>query len=258
MGKIFIYSLSDKEGNVRWIGQTKNLKYRLSKHLYEARTNKANKDKNEWINSLTSKGDSPKMELIEEIPSNEVDLWEKHYISLYRSFGFDLLNKSIGGVKASLGTKRPELGIKNKENCSLSILQYTTDGVFVNMFCSAKEARRQTKICNISQCANGDVTYKSIGGYIWIWEKDFSEELLKKRIELWENRTWGAEKRVGGNNPSARIIEQINPLTNEVVAEYGCIRDAIKQVGNGKGDIGAACRGIQKTACGFKWRYRQQ
>jgi len=37
------------------------------------------------------------LEVIDEIPKDEWKFWEKHYISLFKSWGFNLLNKNKGG-----------------------------------------------------------------------------------------------------------------------------------------------------------------
>jgi len=37
------------------------------------------------------------LEIIDEIPSDEWKFWEKHYISLFKSWGFNLVNKNKGG-----------------------------------------------------------------------------------------------------------------------------------------------------------------
>lgn len=255
MEKYFIYSLSDENGYVRWIGCTKNIKSRFSGHIREAKQGIIVSRKNNWISNCLLKSKQINIEVIEEFEDIESAwFWEQFYISLYRSFGFDLFNIAIGGGGGN-GVKRKDLSCKNKEKCSQTVFQITTKGVIINRFESAKEARRKTKINNIQFCASGSINHRTAGGFIWIWEKDFTHELLKERIYSWENMTWGSEKRLGANNSSARKIQQLNPVTNEIISEFGCIRDARREVGKGKGDIGACCGGRQKTACGFKWRY---
>jgi hypothetical protein len=79
MKKTFIYYLSKENGIPFYIGKTKNpINIRLADHTYK-------KSKNLQIN------------VIDEIPSSEWKFWEKHYISLFKSWGFKLENKNIGG-----------------------------------------------------------------------------------------------------------------------------------------------------------------
>jgi hypothetical protein len=109
MNNVSIYTLSDPTTNqVKWVGQTSNPKKRLYNHLFDKR-----KDvyKN-WISELMNNGLRPVMDVIDDVPKEEWAFWEMHYISLYRSWGFSLINKSTGGHGSTgiFGRKKsPEL-----------------------------------------------------------------------------------------------------------------------------------------------------
>ena len=61
----FIYSLSDENNIVRYIGKTSNLKRRIKEHIIESK--KDNKSyKNRWINSQIKNGFYPKIEIIDD------------------------------------------------------------------------------------------------------------------------------------------------------------------------------------------------
>ncbi len=96
--KICIYLLIDpRYNNVRYIGQTNNISRRFREHLLEAKSGK-NTHKNNWIMSLIKNNLKPEIEIIElDLNNSEGDFWEQHYISLYKSFGFYLVNKTNGG-----------------------------------------------------------------------------------------------------------------------------------------------------------------
>lgn len=55
------------------------------------------------------------------------------------------------------------------------VVQLTLDGEFVNEYCSATEATRQTQIHNSSiwRCCN--FKNKTAGGYIWMYKEDWEE-----------------------------------------------------------------------------------
>jgi len=56
------------------------------------------------------------LEIIDEIPTNEWKFWEKHYISLFKSWGFMLENKNNGGGGCDLHPEHVRLSIsKNKK-----------------------------------------------------------------------------------------------------------------------------------------------
>ncbi len=71
----FIYILT-RDNIPIYVGKTKNPKQRVFSHRL-------------------TKGDDINLEVIDEIPIAEWKFWERHYISLYRSWGFKLLNKKL-------------------------------------------------------------------------------------------------------------------------------------------------------------------
>lgn len=90
----FIYSLNDPLTNVpMYIGKSDYPNIRLTTHL---RCNGNNKKTN-WIKSLNKKSLTPKLEILDKIQKDTWKFWEKHYISLYKSWGFELKNGSVGG-----------------------------------------------------------------------------------------------------------------------------------------------------------------
>ena len=96
---VYIYSLENPLTNdIRYIGKTVNLKRRLKGHLDEAKElNSKITYKVSWIRSLLKQGIVPVLNIIDEVKENEWEFWEKHYISLYRSWGFKLTNGTEGG-----------------------------------------------------------------------------------------------------------------------------------------------------------------
>jgi len=90
----YIYALIDPRDNApKYIGKADDLKKRLRKHLGE----KAGTKKTNWLRLLFKMGLKPIIEEIDYVDKNEWQFWEKYYISLYRSWGFDLKNGTVGG-----------------------------------------------------------------------------------------------------------------------------------------------------------------
>jgi group I intron endonuclease len=89
-----IYALIDPEtGHVRYIGKA-NVVY---KRFYSHKNDKRKNHRSNWIRLLKTKGLSPEIIIIDVVKKTEWQFWERHYISLFRFFGFDLTNKSDGG-----------------------------------------------------------------------------------------------------------------------------------------------------------------
>jgi group I intron endonuclease len=90
----YIYTLSDPiTGLIRYIGKSNNPKRRYTNHL----AFKSNNHKSCWILSLKAKGLKPILEILDEVPEEEWEFWERHYISLFKSWGFKLTNSTEGG-----------------------------------------------------------------------------------------------------------------------------------------------------------------
>ena len=97
MELVYIYSLKDPRDNqIKYIGKANNIDTRLYTHTVNCNLVK-NTPKIQWIKSLKDKGLKPIIEEIDCVLKSEWQFWEKHYISLYKSWGFNLLNKTIGG-----------------------------------------------------------------------------------------------------------------------------------------------------------------
>jgi hypothetical protein len=150
-------------------------------------------------------GDKILLEVIDDIPTNEWKFWEKFYISLFKQWGFTLLNKNEGGGGLTRCNFTPERGLK------------------------------------ISK-ANKGKTMAHKG-------KPFTEE-HKQKIKL----TRGYLK----NRPNtwqSLPVEQYD-LKGNFIRYFDSQKEAIIFVG-AKGDgVGACCRGKQKTAYGYIWKFK--
>ncbi len=92
----FIYTLSEPDGTVRYVGKSDNPKRRLTKHLHEARTRRKNR-RDKWIYSLLNKGLRPVMTVIEVVSTEAWVEREKYWINHYLNLGCKLVNGSSGG-----------------------------------------------------------------------------------------------------------------------------------------------------------------
>lgn len=151
--RVFIYELTDpRTGEPRYIGKTNNVSIRLSNHLKPKALSVKTK-KNSWIKSLLKLNLKPVLNIIDEVDENNWEFWERHYISLYKSWGFRLTNGTNGGDSGPSheGKKRSE---ETKRKMSESIKKSRTP-----------ELKKQIKQIKIQ---NGT------------WGKKFSEESKQK------------------------------------------------------------------------------
>lgn len=116
MKTTFIYSLSDPNTNqVRYIGKANDLKYRLWAHIHDAKHDRRNQHKCNWIKSLLREDKKPIIELIEEV---DYDFWktaEIYWISQFTSWGFDLINKTEGG-ECGIISESCKVALANSKN----------------------------------------------------------------------------------------------------------------------------------------------
>lgn len=112
MYPVFIYTLNcPYTGQVRYAGQTVNPDRRLRSHINVSQ--KAEWHVSRWIKKLLSNNLRPVMEILDVVPDNEADFWEREYIQNFRERGFDLTNLTDGGDGPNAGQKRPpEVGAK--------------------------------------------------------------------------------------------------------------------------------------------------
>jgi predicted GIY-YIG superfamily endonuclease len=101
-----VYVLKDEDGNIRYVGISKQPARRLKGHIREARSNSTRKSK--WISALISKGFSPVMEVVEW--TEDWDQAERRWVATAREWGCSLLNATDGGLSVP---ERLLIGKKN-------------------------------------------------------------------------------------------------------------------------------------------------
>lgn len=111
MKPIFIYALLDPANRVvRYAGKTDFPDRRIQVHIREA--TKLPTHCGRWINRLLAIGQKPVMEILDVVPDDEANFWEREYIQNFRDRGFDLTNETSGGDGASCGRNNPMFGVK--------------------------------------------------------------------------------------------------------------------------------------------------
>ena len=95
MKNTYIYILIDpRDDNVRYVGKSDNPSIRFNRHIRDrAHTHKTN-----WIKQLSELGLLPKIKIIDEVPIENWQHWERYYISYYRNIGCKLVDITEGGL----------------------------------------------------------------------------------------------------------------------------------------------------------------
>jgi len=131
METVYIYGLFDpRNGHLRYIGKTNNLKERLRDHITFSRGRKGqgykfNPPKEKWIRSLLSEGLKPSIQVLEECTEDTWREVEISWIRLAREMGISITNISDGGDGFGSGESNPYFGKKlteeHKRKCSISL-----------------------------------------------------------------------------------------------------------------------------------------
>lgn len=113
----YIYTLSDPRTNeIRYIGKTNNLHQRMKEHIKMWGCDKQRCKLDNWKLGLKNNNLCPIFEVLDEVLVEELDYWEKYWISQMKTWGFKLLNMTEGGdglINPSEETRR-KIGEKSK------------------------------------------------------------------------------------------------------------------------------------------------
>lgn len=177
MKMVKIYTLEDPEsGDIRYVGMTTGtLKQRLSQHVYDGRNRRSHKSN--WISSMLKVDKRPVIKLLEECHE---DIWEdveRMYISLFKTWGFNLTNLDEGGKGSIINRKdRHVCGyLRSIEAHKKVISMYNMNGDHVRDFKSLNEATfyctgENKKKSTITECLRGRA--KTAYGYLWTYKGD--------------------------------------------------------------------------------------
>jgi hypothetical protein len=163
------------------------------------------------------------LEVIDEIPTKEWRFWEKYYISLFKSWGFKLENKNNGGG-----------------GCTTHKVSKSTREKISKAHKGRKKPFSNEHKINLKKSLQNKISPHGFGEKI-------SKKLKGRKI------TWN-QGNVG--KPSSSIIQYA--LDNILIREWNSIKEAEFYYNNSikSNNIGSCCRGKQKTAYGYKWKYK--
>jgi hypothetical protein len=236
MNTKFIYTLSDpNSGLVKYIGKTNNIKNRLKRHLNNNSLSESTK-KNNWIISLLRNQQLPIIEVVDEVPSEEVDFYEIFYISLFKSWGFDLLNGTNGGDGFDwTGKKHNEYSkLKNKINSPhrKSVAQFDLNGNLVNQYHSLREAALSVNgnRSQISRACRGKL--KTSAGFKWSFIDRINnhdiEEVKNRIIKYKKPRIDSRMKKIQVFDLKGNLLDTCRSL-NETSNKHNCHTSLIKK-----------------------------
>lgn len=184
-------------------------------------------------------GEDTKLEIIEEVDDLGWVFWEKFYISLFRSFGFILLNKNDGGGGCPRGSLQKSQKLIMAK--SIPIIQYNLEGVFVREHYSANQVAISMGLTNgtlITQCLKGRIP--TAYGSVWKYKTENYPRKINPPIYFENNLV---------------PIIQYN-LEGKLVKKWGSILEASKSLNYHSQSICNNLKNRSKSAYKSIWKYQ--
>ena len=262
METTFIYTLSDKDGNIRYIGKTSYIKQRLYAHIRETKSNRISHKIN-WIKSLLNNNERPIIEILDEVPIDDWQLYEAYWIEQFRQWGFILTNQTSGGDggsgyihtaeskekmrQAKLGTTLSE---EQKNKISLSVKKKANENPYYNRgLGNSKNPLDKDVLYNLYIIEN--ISMPKISEILGVSEttifrnlKDFG---IEKDKSIWKKQC--ANSRI----PESRVVLQYDKKGNFIREWVGGCSEIYKETGIKAQRV---CSGARKTSGGFIWKYK--
>ena len=248
--------------------------------IYLGKTNKPNRRLKEHKVNFSK---NISLEVIDEVEEEEWIFWEQWWIEIFNSWEIQLLNKNKGGGGPNHQTKPTRLLIGSKQKgikkptvsnklkgqkitwdlgTSIPILQFDKQGNFLSEYKSMGEAYSKTGIPSGNICEVCKKHRRSAGGYIWLYKDGWDGEIPTLR----PHQSKGIEGRTKGKNWKRKNNPKRNDLTKcvlqfdkygKLLQEFNSIREAANFLKISEVIISHCCRGKQKTAFGYIWKYKE-
>lgn len=233
-----------------YIGVTKkSIDKRLSEHIQESKKRAAERKKttykNNWINSKIAKGLDIEIHQIDFVPLSEFAFWERHYISLFKSWGFTLMNLTDGG-EGIFGYKFDEESkLKISRSKSMDVYEVDENCNIVNHFESTADAAIFYGINKSAIQRNLSGKNKSCHSKVFTYNvESLDSNEIKSIFDTMKSR-------------HKRGVLQYDKDWN-LISEYDSIFSAAKTVGvKNDSKIGEACLNKNKTCYGYRWAFKQ-
>jgi len=263
MKNVYIYALIDPRNNhVRYIGKANNPEDRYKNHYNSTRDK--NTHKRNWINNVRKDGLRPELLILDEVSIDNWQYWECFYISLYKTYGFNLVNYTNGGDGVTLSNSgtwkkgniphnkgipcREETKQKIKDKLTGTsnvasykpIVQYDLQYNEVKRYKCVKDAVNESKGLfirgKISECCN--LKRNKHQGFVWRWDNgsDFIERVKQPK--------------------KGRIVYQYDVNFN-LINIFSSLKEASNILNIESSNIVFCCNNEHRRAGGFYWRYKQ-
>lgn len=257
----YIYTLSDPTSKeIKYIGKTKNLKDRLSRHMNPSNLKNTWTAKSKWLKYLKNNNLKPMMEVLDTGDENDIDDLEIYWISQFKTWNFKLKNETEGGQiptpKGSKLKKRHIKSLKHNHPNKKPVCQYTINNKFMKEYESITEAKKQTGLYHIGCCCKGK--RKSAGDYYFRYKGNYFPYVKKDNYWKGKKHTKESLQKMKMNHPLRKEICQYDIKTDELINIFLSSYEASEKTKLHRGHISKCCRKIKNynTVGGYYFRYK--
>lgn len=222
-----IYCIENLINNKKYIGQSKNINDRWSKHKNELNKNIHS---NDYLQKSWNKygEENFKFYVLEVCDESELDEKEIYYIELYNTLNRDLgYNLKSGGQNGSKITEY----VRQKQSDALK-----------QSYKNNEDLKLQRKNDALKQWSNPEIKQKIMGENNGMYGKHHTEETRQKISEAHKGRI--STKRIS----IPVLCIELNKLFQDAAT-------AAKELSCQSGSILQACRGKRKTCAGYHWQF---
>lgn len=229
-----IYRITNLVNGKFYIGQSKDIVYRIKQHNYEANDpNNLSYDTPLHKDIREYGWDNFSYEVLLECKDEELSIKEQELINAASILFKDLLyNKRNDYIASKIG-------------------QYTLNGKLIKVWNSTKELRDAgfIEIGNITKACRGDI--RSSVGYIWRFVNDIDDAKTQEEVMCMKKVKTGGQR---------REIIQYDLSTQAVINRFSSGRAAALALGKtaGVSPILNTCKGKQRQAYGYGWAYAEE
>jgi len=259
--KYYIYTLTDPiDMGIKYVGKTKNLKNRLSRHMSQYSLKESWTKKNKWLLYLKNNNLKPLIEILDEGHIDNIDDLEIYWISQLKAWGYKLKNETKGGKGCEYWTGKKlskEHILKTKMGNPLRkvICEYEIiSNKFLNEYISIGEASKNTghkRDTIINSCKGKSDSLKH--EVYWRYKENYFPYIKRNLTQSEESK-----KKSKMNNPLRKVICQYEIGTDKLIKEYASSHDVDKDYPNSRTHITKCCKGIKNynSVVGYYWRFR--
>jgi len=230
---IGIYKITNPKGKI-YIGQAIDIKRRENEYR-----GLHCKGQIKLYRSLVKYGFSEHIfKVIEECRVEELNIRERHWQDFYNVLE-EGLNLKLTHTNTKTGKQSKETIDKISQKIKKGIVQYDSSGEFIREWSSIKHAGESLNLdrSQISACCKG--LGKSVGGFIFLYKKDYTGKILKR-------------DGINGEKPILQYSKK-----GELIQEWKSINMAADTLKISRSNISSCLIGNTKSANNFIWKYRE-